>query len=1217
MVRDVAADAGFSESRIFDICVVSSEAAANAIEHSPVRGQVEVKTLLYPDRLEVQVSGPGKFQAPARLKERAPRGLGLPLMATLSDHLALYSDPRGGTLVSLTFYLPGVRRDLTEEEPLPPSVHELLESHEHLRTILETSPTGVVILDADGRASYVNRRARELYGFPTAGLALDERLQKVRPFLPDGRPYPRERLPVLRALRDGEEVHHVEMILQRPDGLRLPVMASSSPLMGDEGVVTGVVTVFEDISERKMAEDALRESEERHRIVADFTSYWEYWVSPARHMLYMSPAVELLTGYTREEFLANPWLIVRIVHREDRARMKAHLRLLEGPPERMEFRIVRKDGQERWIEHTCQEVRGADGQFLGRRASNRDITERHRAERVLCRQAELLERLFELLPVMLIMFDPHLHRFTLNRHAEEVLGWTTADANEADFLSKAYPDPEYRAQAEAYMQSLEPGWREWMVTAKDGRLVPSEWANIHLADDRYIGIGVDLTQKVRAAQEEERLQAELELERGLLRAVVEEAPVAFALWRADDLRLELFNPAYQALAPERSMEGRCLGDIWPELPQLVDEFRRVADTGEPYEAVDRPVEIRRSPDGPVEPRRFTYSVLRIPLPDTKGWGLLNMAVETTDRVLVQQHEHLLRLGETERARLAAASNRINDVISCSMRVEDVLQQALEEVGRALRVDGTFICMREGDSWVVRHQWGFDHDLQGQPLAYAKGTLSFSVQQDREPLVIDEVQADSGALAAALRPLGVRSVMAAPLVLKTQVIGMLFACQREQAVRFDLPQVDFIRRTANSMSLALETAGAFASLREELARTRLLSEVAAVLAGALEVKPLARSLLAAIAAHLDLHLGSFYVLDPDGRTLDHLAFLGYPPEAQDIFARVPLDESTNLGYTLSRGLPYLTHESAPYGGGLKHHVRLPEVDQDRWIILPLRVSGQVLGGMVLTFNGRRPFRRDEMTLFQTIGSLVTIAFRNARLYEEQKCIAETMQSALLDIPASIGRVRLGHLYRSATEAALVGGDFYDVFAVKHGYIAMMIGDVAGHGIQAARTATLVKDVVHAFTHQTLRPHEVLKRTNWLLVEKDLPGFVTLFLGILDGESGRLRFASAGHPETLLRRATGEVERLGMGAAPLGIYPDASWKHGEVMLGEGDLLLLYTDGVLEARRDSDFFGEERLERLVRRKRVSPERLPQTILDQVLAFSDGRLTDDVALLALTLKS
>lgn len=108
--------------------------------------------------------------------------------------------------------------------------------------------------------------------------------------------------------------------------------------------------------------------------------------------------------------------------------------------------------------------------------------------------------------------------------------------------------------------------------------------------------------------------------------------------------------------------------------------------------------------------------------------------------------------------------------------------------------------------------------------------------------------------------------------------------------------------------------------------------------------------------------------------------------------------------------------------------------------------------------------------------------NERLYRQQLGIAESLQLALLSIPSEIGRVKLGHLYRSATEAASVGGDFYDVFPVKDDKVAVLIGDVSGHGIQAARTSTLVKDVVHAFTHQTLRTQDVLRRTNLLLIEK---------------------------------------------------------------------------------------------------------------------------------------
>jgi PAS domain S-box-containing protein len=244
----------------------------------------------------------------------------------------------------------------------------------------------------------------------------------------------------------------------------------------------------------------------------------------------------------------------------------------------------------------------------------------------------------------------------------------------------------------------------------------------------------------------------------------------------------------------------------------------------------------------------------------------------------------------------------------------------------------------------------------------------------------------------------------------------------------------------------------------------------------------------------------------------------------------------------------------------------------------------------------------------------LAKDNERLYRQQLDIAESLQSAFLNIPSEIGRVKLGHLYRSATEAALVGGDFYDAFEVKH-QIVVLMGDVSGHGIQAARTATLVKDVVHAFTHQTLRTHEVLKRTNGLLVEKNLQGFVTLFLGILDGETGRLQYSSAGHPEALLRRASGQVESLDSGSSPLGIFPDTSWKSAEVEIQADDLLLLYTDGVIEARNGDEFFGEKRLRRLLRRKRVYAERLPQFILDEVLAFSGGILKDDIGLLTLSL--
>lgn len=113
-------------------------------------------------------------------------------------------------------------------------------------------------------------------------------------------------------------------------------------------------------------------------------------------------------------------------------------------------------------------------------------------------QQELLDSLFENPPVLLVLWAPHLQRFTLNRHAETLLGWTTADANAGDFMAKVYPDTSYRIRVAEFMQSLEPRWEEWVVTAKNGEKIPIEWTNIRLSDDTMVGIGMDLRERKRA-----------------------------------------------------------------------------------------------------------------------------------------------------------------------------------------------------------------------------------------------------------------------------------------------------------------------------------------------------------------------------------------------------------------------------------------------------------------------------------------------------------------------------------------------------------------------------------------------------------------------------------------------------------------------------------------------------------------------------------------------
>jgi PAS domain S-box-containing protein len=136
-----------------------------------------------------------------------------------------------------------------------------------------------------------------------------------------------------------------------------------------------------DITKRKRAEQALLDSEEKYRMVADFTYDWEYWRDPDGKYLYVSPSCERITGYPPEMFMADPGFLMTILHPEDQQQMAWHCTHdQETPAMRLDFRIITRTGQECWVGHVCQPVYGTDGRFLGRRGSNRDITHRKQLE---------------------------------------------------------------------------------------------------------------------------------------------------------------------------------------------------------------------------------------------------------------------------------------------------------------------------------------------------------------------------------------------------------------------------------------------------------------------------------------------------------------------------------------------------------------------------------------------------------------------------------------------------------------------------------------------------------------------------------------------------------------------------------------------------------------------------------------------------------------------
>ncbi len=211
------------------------------------------------------------------------------------------------------------------------------------------------------------------------------------------------------------------------------------------------------------------------------------------------------------------------------------------------------------------------------------------------------------------------------------------------------------------------------------------------------------------------------------------------------------------------------------------------------------------------------------------------------------------------------------------------------------------------------------------------------------------------------------------------------------------------------------------------------------------------------------------------------------------------------------------------------------------------------------------------------------------------------------------LQLGVVGRAAYQPDLVGGDFADVFLMDGGLVALLIGDVGGKGIRAAALTETVMSTVRAFAMVDPSPGFILRRTNQLLMRHDGEGaYVTAFLLVLDPAAGQTTWASAGHPPPVIVHGSSCALLDTWFGLPLGTF-DRDYVDSHGVLTAGDRLVFYTDGVSEARRGMELFGEQRLmEALLAMGDYSPQELAEGVRDAATQFA-GRLRDDLQVLAL----
>ncbi len=284
-----------------------------------------------------------------------------------------------------------------------------------------------------------------------------------------------------------------------------------------------------------------------------------------------------------------------------------------------------------------------------------------------------------------------------------------------------------------------------------------------------------------------------------------------------------------------------------------------------------------------------------------------------------------------------------------------------------------------------------------------------------------------------------------------------------------------------------------------------------------------------------------------------------------------------------------------------------------LIVPMTSSGHSVGVLsLISAESGRSFRPDDVALAAELAGRAATAVENARLYTERSTIARILQSSLLpdELPELPGWTA-ATLYRPAGDETSVGGDFYEGFAIAGGWM-LVVGDVTGRGAEAASLTALMRHTLRTAAMLTDSAAAALAALNRSLRSRREMSLCTAVCVVLREVGGRARaeITCAGHPLPLLVR-DGRAEHVGRFGAILGAYDDEAWKPVSVELTGGDVLVLYSDGVLDAVGRHDRFGPERLERSLAGATTAGDAVNR-IAAALDDFQVGKQADDTAILA-----
>src|SRR5262245_9923785 len=548
---------------------------------------------------------------------------------------------------------------------------------------------------------------------------------------------------------------------------------------------------------------------------------------------------------------------------------------------------------------------------------------------------------------------------------------------------------------------------------------------------------------------------------------------------------------------------------------------------------------------------------------------------------------------TEANRLLSTLIEINHEITSILDLDELLKKIAELTNRIVpyEIFAIFLLDDEGQELYLRFSIGHPPEVvKGLRIKLGDGVTG-TAAMERTTVVVDDVRKYPRYIDVVKRA---RSELAVPLISQNRVVGVLDIESPEPGY-FREDQVKLLNLLASQIAIAIQNARIYESERRNRELLALLYDISLEMSSTLEVDELVRKIAAAVKQKIDYHTFSIFLLD-EKQSLLRPTFVIRSNERENQKLVLPL--GTGLIRTAAK---------------LKMPLRIADVTQDaRYLnvhtetrselVVPLTSKGRVVGVVDLESTQVGYFteyhERFLMTLASRMASSLVnaelhtrVAENEARLGREMKIAREIQHQLMPDELPSVPPLRMTVLFKPVAQ---LGGDLYDWIPFDDGRIAIVIGDVAGKGAPAALYGALSSGVIRTRAGRKYPPGQMLELVNKTLYQRPIEGqYVAVTYAIYDPTTRSISLSNSGLPYPLLVRA-GQPTFLDLGGIPLGLFPESHYEETALQLLSGDILVFYSDGVVEMRND---VGEEfGLKRLADTVGANHEKNPEEIVKSV---------------------